>query len=739
MLLVAAILMVSTTYAWFTLSTAPEVTGITTQVGANGNLEIALLTTDSYSNPDTSITSSTGDSMASKSATVANITWGNLIDLSDSSYGLSDISLLPAKLNTASTTAVSTTSPLSIPVYGADGRVDTTDGTTVSAVKTGTAFAYDSSSQTHGVRAVGVASNLSARQLAYTSAKSSFNAARNSATVGTVSAISTNSSLLMGLALGTPTTMDKDALEAALAIAQGMKTDLETILSAYKNFLIANAAAATDSLGETQFDTLKTAINAASASTLATAADGYLGDTNTKNAITAALTNLAAAQSGVDSAITELTDKIENYTDAVAVADVSTSLNALVGGTDTASIDHVTVNMTIYMKDGALGTIADNAGAFLIGSLGYTLYGAPTTTTADNVPSGALSGLTVNTGTFAAATSNITDTYGYVLDFAFRTNASGSNLLLQTAAENRVYTDGSNGTQGAGSNVTFTYANGLNADQAKTLLGALRIVFYDPDLGTIYGTAACSTINAGDTSATADLYLISATVEQYTLGKDAYDVTYKTEEGHTTEVDSATVKESYKTAYAAGSTNYANYKESISADEYNELAATTTHKSVTMLSSDKAAITALTQNTAKKVSALVYLDGENIDNTAVVNAATSGSLNLNLQFSSSADLVPMSNTALKTLTTATITGPDSLTTSGSASYTVEASGKTVSKVEWSSDNTNVANVAADNTTGTTTVTAGTTTGDATITAKVTFTDNTTATATIKVKVTAAST
>ena len=43
MLLVSSIMMVSSTYAWFTLSTAPEVTGIQTAVGANGNLEMALL------------------------------------------------------------------------------------------------------------------------------------------------------------------------------------------------------------------------------------------------------------------------------------------------------------------------------------------------------------------------------------------------------------------------------------------------------------------------------------------------------------------------------------------------------------------------------------------------------------------------------------------------------------------------------------------------------------------------
>ena len=48
MLLVSSIMMVSSTYAWFVLSTAPEVTGIQTQVGANGALEIALLDNQSW-------------------------------------------------------------------------------------------------------------------------------------------------------------------------------------------------------------------------------------------------------------------------------------------------------------------------------------------------------------------------------------------------------------------------------------------------------------------------------------------------------------------------------------------------------------------------------------------------------------------------------------------------------------------------------------------------------------------
>ena len=43
MLLVSAIMVSVTTYAWFILSTAPEVKGMSTTVGSNGALEMALL------------------------------------------------------------------------------------------------------------------------------------------------------------------------------------------------------------------------------------------------------------------------------------------------------------------------------------------------------------------------------------------------------------------------------------------------------------------------------------------------------------------------------------------------------------------------------------------------------------------------------------------------------------------------------------------------------------------------
>lgn len=54
----------------------------------------------------------------------------------------------------------------------------------------------------------------------------------------------------------------------------------------------------------------------------------------------------------------------------------------------------------------------------------------------------------------------------------------------------------------------------------------------------------------------------------------------------------------------------------------------------------------LTPNTAKAVSVLVYLDGEEVDSSDVANAALSMKATMNLQFSSSAELDPMDYSGL---------------------------------------------------------------------------------------------
>lgn len=116
-LVIAVSVTVTSTYAWVTLSTAPEVVSIDTTVAANGSLEIALANGTGSAPGKSAVGDSTG---AGTEINAANITWGNLVNLSDPSYGLSKITLRPAALN-------GTSGLLSNPLYGVgygeDGRV----------------------------------------------------------------------------------------------------------------------------------------------------------------------------------------------------------------------------------------------------------------------------------------------------------------------------------------------------------------------------------------------------------------------------------------------------------------------------------------------------------------------------------------------------------------------------------------------------------------------------------------
>lgn len=118
LLAMSASMLASASFAWLTISRRPEVTGVNTTVAANGNLEIALATGNGVTAPGES---QVGDSSAreDQSVTASNITWGNLVNLSDESYGLENMTLRPAQLNTSSLLD----SPLYGAVYNADGRI----------------------------------------------------------------------------------------------------------------------------------------------------------------------------------------------------------------------------------------------------------------------------------------------------------------------------------------------------------------------------------------------------------------------------------------------------------------------------------------------------------------------------------------------------------------------------------------------------------------------------------------
>ena len=237
MLMVSAIMVVSSSYAWFTLSTAPEVTGIETSIGANGNLEMAL-------NNGVTITSNVGDSL--KGAELKNVTWGNLVDLSQG-YGLNLVKLMPSRLAVAG--AALQQSLLQVPAYGADGRVtelkDVIQGLyAAGAVPSGNG---------NGVRLFGTSANMSDEALALRSAKLNFSSAMNAAKGKAASALTANGGNLadMAIAHGLDNTPDKSAkfnrtqvesLNSVVTALEAAVKDLETALK----YAVKAAAAAAD-------------------------------------------------------------------------------------------------------------------------------------------------------------------------------------------------------------------------------------------------------------------------------------------------------------------------------------------------------------------------------------------------------------------------------------------------------------------------------------------------------------
>ena len=146
LLLVIAMLMgVVSSFAWVTISYAPEIKNISTTFAANGALEIALAKRDGSEPDEFDIDESIGINTDILSK---NLIWGNLVNLSDPSYGIENLALRPAQLNTASLSS----NPLWGAEYGADGRVNQLNTDFSYAVFNGSEFRTASGS--YGVRAI---------------------------------------------------------------------------------------------------------------------------------------------------------------------------------------------------------------------------------------------------------------------------------------------------------------------------------------------------------------------------------------------------------------------------------------------------------------------------------------------------------------------------------------------------------------------------------------------------------
>lgn len=652
MLLISAIMLVSSTYAWFTLSTAPEVSGITTNVGANGNLEIALLNDASYNSTedDLGIVSKIGDSMdvAEKKVTEANETWGNLVDLSDSSYGFQEMTLMPARLNISGTEGSYTinSSPLMAPSYGADGRVIEVNTTTMLGKYTQSKFLMDESHA--GARVIGVSSGTTVRISAYRQALSAARTAMTSAKTTATGSLNDYGGNIANIMMkyvtekddATYTSSDLDTLQKIITSVDKANNYVET---AIKNALLAYhlSAANTETISDDDVSKIQSAI-------LGMTIDSIKNDTKYKKPD--GLGNAIESYLDVKTKLNDAQQKLTNLQDQNKTSftwnEISQAMNSLVSqngmklnGTDISKIDESNMGKifgAVVNNEGATLTMEDGSGVYYTIAKMCSSYTVNTTMNVSyngvDMPFAVTINVTAeNTiylkqsitaitdagqpaeDTSGATEVTISDPYGYMLDFGFRTNAAGSNLQLQTAAINRVYgADTSNADiVGMGSWMAMNSGNtSFTQNDVMGLMSAIRVAFVTPDSeGNGFQLLA---VGALDIVVSEDN---ETGVITYSGGKVADDGT------------------------VTADLNLYKYEVKRTTDDVQQI----------VLGDKKtdATLTALDQNKAKKISVIVYLDGDIVDNTMVANAATSMTGALNLQFSSSASLMPMENSKLR--------------------------------------------------------------------------------------------
>lgn len=667
MLLVSSMMMVTSTYAWFTLSTAPEVTGITTAVGANGNLEMAL---QPYSGDLSKITTDVGDGL--KEILVKNTTWGNLVDVSSNTvYGMDKLVLYPAALN-ANAGKVNTQFPLQTPVYGADGRINKLDAnTTTGAYDTDKAQFAESMTRTEGqnsvtytnakgVRAIGTSSSLTARELAHRNALAKAVSERGDANIAATRILSAKGSAIGDIAIKHAMNSSakhkweevKPLYEAVTALQEQVVSGIEEAMINY--FLAYNIAAAG---AEENYADMISAIEGVTTLEAAEALAGTSGiavpEADEYVAAKGELADLKTAITAASGALSSLEGRND-----IEWGELSTAVQGLV------NLGMITVNsmtMTEIQADAVLGeddvVITPDGKSQLITKLSESNY---TAQIAMPNGSGIFSDIAAFVGTYSAAftmqvditgngttmpvktvmtatssnsyltaiadsddikfvgaddtgsTNPISTFYGYIIDLAFRTNATNSYLKLQVEGTDRIYgEDGNNAdTMGHGASMTFsTNSNTFGQEGAKELMKHIRIVFFDTTTGNIYAYAKLDATNPLEDSGTTTTMALMLTEANFS----------------------------------------------------------------TPAASEK--IMDLNQNQAHALSVMVYLDGSTVQNEDVAaDMARSMTGSMNLQFASSATLVPMEYNDLKNGTSSvTPTEPTvdlSGVESGTTGYTV---------------------------------------------------------------------
>lgn len=723
LLLVASIMMVSSSYAWFVMSTAPEVSNIQTQVGSNGALEVALLDTVTWDDLDLLDLGDFDESVEAADMLDNNLTWGNIVNLSSTAYGLNQIVLNPARLNIMKSGEDESDEYqigsvlLKTPIYGEDGRIKGLDNSAaVAYVYNGGTF----STEGRGVRAIGTASGMSVMQLGFNSARNQITtymaAARREASNALNSSGNTLAGVVIKYGVSNQTTdytlSDVRAARDLAAGMQGALTQLETAVRYAFTGYLATEDAVSDWSGYqeslSQEENYQAAVEAVlnGDKTLSQLMTEFSGIAQLIPNIGAYVNLLVSDQTKVDNAIascdsmiaqnrTYTWDEISGVvyplmdTDRMRVAGMTmaelktkeqSELIQLVLNNNNSNSNSGGITVEVSTGSGLLSDIADFAGnysaavtveGFTYGGYGPINVGATmkTATTVNPVYlSECSSGLHGAALADSSGSSQITDFYGYAIDLAFRTNAEVSDLLLQTEGVQRIYDDSTNAaTQGGGSYMTFSTNSGLSVTKMIKMMQGIRVVFMDE-------TQKVLAIAKLDCTLGKDAYQELTKDEKKETGKYAYLNAYRSVGDD--EDDGASAR--YQLSDLIDYDDYSRLPDESSLDidvgdttyitarlytrYYSMTVSDATHLTaegevdtetkytggLTVGNPDEQIITSLRQDVVKRITALVYLDGSFVTNAMVAaDSTTSMTGVLNLQFSSSATLIPAENAALR--------------------------------------------------------------------------------------------
>lgn len=540
MLLVSAIMVSSATYAWFVLSTHPEVKGMSTTVGSNGALEIALLNNTTGGHLE-QIPANVGNSSAAANQTVqgSNETWGNIVDLSDASYGWTDVQLYPAALNATgngdAVTFASHSALLKYAKYGTDGRITVlaadTEAGKRNAGNTGF-FAESTENPDYGVRAIGTTTAASAEALALKTAKSNYSAAVAAAGNSVKTALNTYREQLSTIAMthanekdAAPASYTADDVAAINASLDAVKSAAEKLQEALKwasaaRKLSAEGGTTAPSLEsitlnadyQEMFDALGTIATDASTKKIKTTKDGYEWDdiqTAYQHLMDTDSMTFQARSGGKVYTMAEM--KTISITDGMAMAGAGAKIT-LSKGAFVKIADYVenfkSSDFTMTIKVTAQGTDQEIP-------LEKSYYSVETK---ENPAK--MTGITATVNALTAQDGGndqaaITNVYGYIVDLAFQTNIAGELQLQSEAGQNRVSSDTSTATQGGGT--LFTVEG--NADAAA--LAAMRVVF----IGSGNKILAVGKFDAAPTTDGGKAYALH--LYDYTFANDVLTVTAK--------------------------------------------------------------------------------------------------------------------------------------------------------------------------------------------------------------------